>query len=125
MTNPAEWKRRVQEWRASGQSSGAFCEGKGFTAGGLRNAAHRLGLIPAPSAAVPATRLARVVREPSVASSSTEPERVFPLPAQVATRSMAPLVVECGALRMAVRPGFDRETFAAVIDVLVARVGAR
>ena len=36
-----------------------------------------------------------------------------------------PLMVECGAIRVAIRPGFDRETLAAVLDVLSARGGSR
>jgi hypothetical protein len=34
-------------------------------------------------------------------------------------------MVECGAMRVAIRPGFDRETLAAVLDVLSSRGGAR
>jgi hypothetical protein len=34
------------------------------------------------------------------------------------------LAVECGGMRVMIRPGFNRETLAAVLDVLVAR-GAR
>jgi hypothetical protein len=36
-----------------------------------------------------------------------------------------PLVVECGVMRVAVQPDFDRETLAAVLDVLASRGGAR
>jgi hypothetical protein len=35
------------------------------------------------------------------------------------------LAVECGGMRLVIRPGFDRGTLAAVLDVLATRGGAR
>src|SRR2546423_1253593 len=39
----AKWAERVAEWKAGGLTSAAYCEGKVFTAGGLRLWAHRPG----------------------------------------------------------------------------------
>ena len=36
MVAPETWATRVAEWRASGQTSTDYAEGKGFSAGGLR-----------------------------------------------------------------------------------------
>lgn len=96
------WAERVAEWKASGLSSPQFCEGKDFTAGGLRHWAHRLKHGGRPPAKV---RVAKVVR----------------LPAAPAATATAELVVEIGAARIVVRPGFDRATLAAVIEALAAR----
>ena len=43
MTETEErWAERVAAWRASGQTSREYCEGRDFTAGGLRHWAYRL-----------------------------------------------------------------------------------
>jgi hypothetical protein len=36
MSDTESWEGRVAEWKASGLSATAYCEGKPFTAGGLR-----------------------------------------------------------------------------------------
>ena len=105
MADRATWAKRVKDWRASGQTSEAFCEGKPFTAGGLRNAAH---LVERDGAA-PAVRIARVVR-------------VCQPPAPPAPD--VPVVVELGGARVVVSRGVDRDALATVIDLLGARGGA-
>ncbi len=109
MADQETWARRVAEWKASGLSSPAFCAGKDFTAGGLRHWAHRLAHGEPKRAWV---RLARVV-----GISQPHPSREVPV-------VPSHLVVEVGAGRVAVRAGFDRATFAAVLEELVA-VAAR
>jgi hypothetical protein len=43
-------------------------------------------------------------------------------PREPAPRELpAALTLECGAVRVVVRPGFDRATLAAVLDVLATR----
>jgi hypothetical protein len=108
MADRATWAKRVKEWRASGQTSEAFCEGKPFTAGGLRNAAHLVER----GGAAPSVRIARVVRvrEPAAASTPEVPE--------------VPVLVELGGARVFVSRGVDREALATVLDVLAARGGA-
>jgi hypothetical protein len=110
MADEGVWAQRVSEWKSSGLTSKAYCEGKPFTAGGLRHWAHRLrrGLQQdrAPQ------RIARVVRVPSQRSSRE------PWPAGET------LVVELGAARVAVRPGFDRAMLAAVLEVLTGVTGS-
>ena len=59
MADEGMWAERVSEWRASGLTSRKYCEGKPFTAGGLRHWAYRLGRGRQESAPV---RMARVVR---------------------------------------------------------------
>lgn len=96
---------RVAEWRASGLTSREFCEGKDFTAGGLRHWAHQL---KRGGHAEARFRMAKVVRLPAAPAPTPAPN----------------LVVEFGAARIVVRPGFDRATFAAVLEELTARAEA-
>lgn len=126
MDTQAIWAERVAGWRASGLPSARYCEGKPFSAGGLRYWASRLQrgqpILPAKTA----PRLARVevvrkIRRASVATAGLSDEAS-------AVASAVPgggdeLAVECGGMRVTIRPGFNRETLAAVLDILVARGG--
>lgn len=127
MTNRETWAERVAEWKASGRTSTAYSEGKSFTAGGLRHWAYRLRTEKPPKPATPLLRIARVVRRPA---SRAEVARQVPAPRyaqEAATLGPGPeaLVVECGAMRVAVRPGFDRGTLAAVLDVMATLGGGQ
>ena len=63
-------------------------------------------------------RIGRVLRRPAPVEASK--------PAQPSIDEKAEaIVVEVGATRVAVRPGFDRPTLAAVLDLLTSRGGAR
>ncbi len=106
MNNEAMWNERVSAWRSSGMTSAKFCEGKDFTAGGLRHWAYRLRQTRSRKRAALAVRIAKVQRAAPVD------------PAPVAAE---PLLVEVGGIRVTVRPGFDRPTFAAIVDVLAGR----
>lgn len=111
MNYEAMWSERVEAWRSSGLTSKAFCEGKDFTAGGLRHWAYRLRQTrPRKQGTLP-VRVAKVVPVPR------------PAPVPEPAPPSAPLVLEVGGVRIAVRPGFDRPTLAAVVDVLSARGG--
>jgi hypothetical protein len=117
MINETErrWGERVAEWQASGLTSKAYCEGRPFTAGGLRHWAHRLRK----AARVKATSLARrravrVVRVERVADTTS-----------LAAPGGAALTVEIGGARLAVTAGFDAGTVRAVMEVLVAALGGR
>ena len=121
MDGHERWAERVAEWKASGMTSAEFCEGKPFTAGGLRHWAYRLRQTKAREPSSASVRLARVVRIPA-------PTVVPPHPMAAAIAWTPPpeaLFVEVGAMRVAVRPGFDRATLAAVLDVLVTQGGGR
>lgn len=109
MADQEAWAKRVVEWKASGLSSRAYCEGKSFTAGGLRYWAHRLSRERQPG---PSIRIARIVRVSEPRSSSRD---------ELSLGGAAPdLVIAVGAARIGVRPGFDRATLAAVLEVLAA-----
>jgi hypothetical protein len=90
----------VSEWRASGQTAPAFCKGKGFSPGGLRYWASRLGK-GEHGEPKPRVRLARVV-------GTTQP----------VASTETPILIELGTARLGVRRGFDPETLRAVLDVL-------
>ncbi len=98
MSTRAEWKKRVDEWRASGLSSGEFAAERGFTGSGLRHMAYRLR-------AEPEVRLARV---------EVVAER---------RRGEDPIIVRAAAdgVRIELMSGFSREVFAAVLDVVDGR----
>lgn len=67
----------------------------------------------------PDVRLARVVRVES-------PEEEKPNRAGGAAGAVeGPLVIELGGARVAVRPGFDRATLAAILEVVATQAGAR
>ena len=77
MTTAETWAKRVEEWQASGQTSTAFCEGREFTAGGLRHWAHRLRVQAAKASGIPTDqiKLARVV---AVKAKASRPNRAVP-----------------------------------------------
>lgn len=102
----------MAEWRASGQTSEAFSEGKPFTAGGLRHWGSRLK----------AGRGGRSRNRPRV----VRVDRVQPRGAAEGLASPGPsLVLELGPARVVVRPGFDRATLAALLEVALATVDGR
>jgi|SRR5580693_320291 hypothetical protein len=97
-----KWDARVEAWRTSGQSAPVFCKGKGFSPGGLRYWASRLGK-GARGALGNEVRLARVVRGPRVVAEET------------------PILIEVGVARVGVRRGFAPEALRAVLEVLGGR----
>jgi hypothetical protein len=93
------WAGRVEAWRASGETAPVFCKGKGFSPGGLRYWASRLGKT-GPGKDV---RLARVVRGRATETAET------------------PILIEVGVARVGVQRGFDPEALRAVLEVLGGR----
>ena len=118
MNNRAIWAERVVGWKSSGLTSEKYCEGKPFTAGGLRHWARCLRQTKAREPQALTVRIAKVVPRALVDDGSAVSVPLAPLGS---ARSPESLYVEVGALRVAVRPGFDRVALAAVIDVLAAR----
>jgi hypothetical protein len=99
-TTESLWAERVRAWRASGEPVAKFVQGRGDSASALRAWAQRLG------PAEPSPRFLRVVpsKPAPVAGGSSE------------------LVLEVGAVRVRIAPGFDPALLA---DVLRALGGAR
>ncbi len=100
-TNESLWAERVRAWRASGEPVAKFVQGRGYSASALRSWAQRLGPTE------PSPRFLRVV-----------PSKPAPGPAPGAPE----LVLEVGAVRVRLAPGFDPALLA---DVLRALGGAR
>jgi hypothetical protein len=105
MTTEAKWSARVDAWRGSGLSARDFCEGKEYTASGLRYWSSRLGRVQEErkaqaDAAPKEVRIARLVRT------------------SVAAEAETPIVIEMGGARVGVRRGFDRGALRAILDVL-------
>jgi transposase len=123
MANAATWRKRVEEWRASGLKAKEFAESRGLPVHQLWNWAARFRkqeqtkvvepeatMVPSTSPAAEAAktdrvRLARVVRMPVRDSSVQSP----------------PLSVEFSEVRIVVPDGFDRSTFAMVLDAIEHR----
>jgi hypothetical protein len=96
-TNESLWAERVRAWRASGEPVAQFVRGRGDAASALRSWAQRLG------PAEPSPRFWRVVpSKPTPASTAGVPE----------------LVLEVGAARVRVAPGFDPALLAEVVRAL-------
>jgi hypothetical protein len=96
-TTEQKWAARVTEWRASGLTALACCEGKPFKPGGLRYWSSVLGR----RNTAQQVRIARVVRT-SEAVPSTD----------------TPIVIEVGAMRVAIRRGVDVEALRVVLSAL-------
>jgi transposase len=105
MTSARVWVKRVEQWRASGQSPEAYAAGRDFGAGSLRYWARKTEL---EQRDVPATplRFARVIR------------RATPSPLEVTELVPSVIVVERAGTRISVAPGFDRAALRAVLEVL-------
>ena len=65
-------------------------------------------------------RIGRVLRRPATVEVASEPVS----PTGIDKRTEA-IVVELGAARVVIGPGFDQPTLAAVLDVLATRGGPR
>lgn len=92
MADAATWARRVEEWRASGESAPTYARGRGFAPSTLRWWASRLGRRE--------TGFVRVVTAPSDRAE--------------------PIAIEIGDARIVVPGHFDRAALAAIVDVLRA-----
>lgn len=124
MTSTAKkWASRVAEWKSSGQTSPAFCQGKPFTAGGLRHWAARLRVQGRPQEGAPTIRISRVVRVPAPLRLESEERLPSVTSRPVQVPSPTALVVEIGAARVTVPSGFDPEMLAAVLEVIPPRGG--
>ena len=94
------WRERVGAWRASGLTAEAFASGEAFSASTLRWWSSRLG------------------RAPSVTFLE-----LLPRPSASAPEAPRDLVIEVGAARVRVAPGFDPTLLAGVVRALAE--GAR
>jgi transposase len=111
MANTETWRRRVAEWRSSGQTAEAFSSGKGYAAGTLFWWSSRLGrasptVVSDMRGARSGVRLARVVRQ----ATTVSPREA------VLSGVSGEVVVELGAMRIIVRNGADAATVGAVLE---------
>ena len=96
----AAWSERVEAWRASGVSASQFAHDQGLAVSTLRYWASRLSKAPKP-------HFLRLVTKPSAAPPPSSSE----------------LVVEVGAARIRLTPGFDAALLSDVVHAL--KGGAR
>ena len=110
------WKKRVEDWRASGQSAGEYCKGQEFTAGTLYRWSSRLAEAAREGVegAIPLVRLVR------------GPQPQAPQPVEAAAQSVA-VIIEVQGARVLVPPGAQVATVGVALEALGAcgRSGAR
>lgn len=96
------WKKRVAEWRVSGETAETFSAGRGWSPATLRWWSSRLSRDAAP----PVVRMAKVIR-----------------PAAGGSGERAGVIVELleARVRVTIDPGADRETVATVLELLTIR----
>jgi len=121
MTNEDKWRKRVEAWRASGRTSTQYCEGKPFTAGGLRSWAHRLEKKGGFKERRLRVRLARVLRVASPGPTATAVIQQQARQVATAAPDGTAVTLRVGRVQVAVVPGFDPATLSAVLDLLAAR----
>jgi hypothetical protein len=92
-TTGETWAKRVQAWRASGETADAFAQGKGYEGSTLRWWSSRLGQAEQP-------RFLRLVAK------------------ACAVQVDAGVVVEVGQARVRVKAGFDAKLLAQVVAAL-------
>src|SRR5665213_2849932 len=117
-----KWAERVESWRESGLTSEQYSDGRGFSANGLRHWAYKLGKTERrrPTVEVPEVRIVRIVR-----ATATAPTPASMAASSAPTHADPSLGIEVGPVRVVVRPGFDRATLVAVLDVLASHGGTR
>ena len=135
MADTALWTRRVADWQSSGETFSRHCKGKAFSPSALRYWVQRLRqAMPAgkPSdvlvadrgqdvpASRPAKRAVSEVRMARVERTYAPAGASGTAPRQASSASDETVVVELGSARVSVRPGFDRSTLAAVLEVVAA-----
>lgn len=110
MSESTVWTERIAAWRSSGLSAEKFCVGREFTVHSLRNWRRRQ---------LEADRLRgrgpmKLARVEVVAGPTAGP-----------VSGASGVAVEVGPLRITVERAFDRDAFAAVLDVLMRTGQAR
>jgi hypothetical protein len=117
MTTAAEWAKRIEAWRASGQDAQRFCEERGYSATRLAWWSSHFRRKGMKSSTAKSVALARVVpatarRElPSTTSASSVP----------GLGRGNGLVVHVGNARLEIGSGVDQLTLATVLEVLFDR----
>jgi transposase len=109
MADIEEWKKRVDDWRASGRSAGEYCKGQEFTAGTLYRWSSRLAEASRGEVggAIPLVRLVR--------GSKAKAQE----PVEAVAQSVA-VVIEVHGARVLVAPGAQVATVGVVLEALGA-----
>lgn len=100
------WRKRVANWRASGETAEKYSAGRGWSAGTLLWWSSRLGR----EAPAPAVRMAQLVRSS---------------PAHDRRETAGTIVVDLhdARVRVTVEPGADREAVVTILELLASQVG--
>jgi hypothetical protein len=114
MADAELWKKRVEEWRASGLGAAEYCKGQEFTAGTLYRWSSRLAE-PARGEVSAEVPLVRLVRAPGHQATA---------PAQAAARA-AEVIIEVHGARVLVPAGAEAATVRVALEALEAVGAAR
>ncbi|EAU63050.1 IS66 family insertion sequence element accessory protein TnpA [Stigmatella aurantiaca] len=107
MANAELWKKRIEDWRASGLSAAEYCKGQEFTTGPLYRWSSRLAEA-ARGEAGPGVPLVRLVR-------GMGPRVSAPVKTE---RGAAEVIIEVEGARILVRPGTDVATVRVALEAL-------
>ena len=123
MANAATWRKRVEEWRASGLKAKDFAEKCGLSVHQLCNwaAAFRKKEGARVVGPEPTMVPSRALAAEAARTDSVRLARLVRVPARDAGGQSLPLSVEFSEVRIVLPDGFDRSTFALLLDVIERR----
>jgi len=124
MANAATWRERVEEWRASGLKAKAFAEARGVSAHQLWNWAatfRKESQAKVADRPAPTMVQSKVPEAETTGASSVRLARVVRAPTRDSALQSPSLSVEFSEVRIVVPDGFDRSTFAMVLDAIERR----
>src|SRR5512138_264992 len=123
MANAATWRKRVEEWRASGLKAKEFAEKRGLSVHQLWNWAATFRKTEVAKVVEPGPALAPSTARAAEAAStdSVRLARLVRVPVRDGGGQPLPLSVEFSEVRIVLPDGFDRSTFAVLLDAIERR----
>lgn len=122
MASAATWRKRVEEWRASGLKAKEFAESRGLSVHQLWNWAATFRKKEGTKAVGPEAMVSSAARAAEGArADSVRLARLVRVPARDAGGQPLPLSVEFSEVRIVLPDGFDHSTFAVLLDAIERR----
>ena len=122
MANAATWRKRVEEWRASGLKAKEFAENHGLSVHQLWNWAATFRKKEGMRAVGPEPTIPSTTRANGTAGTDgLRLARLVRVPARDGGGQPLALAVEFSEVRIVLPDGFDRSTFAVLLDAIERR----
>jgi transposase len=123
MANAATWRKRVEEWRESGLKAKEFAENRGLSVHQLWNWAATFRKRAQAEAVEPEAAMVRSTPRAADAARAdgVRLARLVRVPARDDGGKPLPLSVEFSEVRIVLPDGFDRSTFALLLDAIERR----